>query len=565
MAGGATFAILLPMLLASVIFALYFRAQPHWLADPDAQDYAQLGRQIAAGRGPTTLFMPWNGLDYLHRRAGESGPPVPPVGAGAVSGEWPDAPWPNIGRFPLSPAMMALAFTLFGTGDEAVHLPAGLAYVLAAAGAGLLGARAYGRWAGLLAGLTTAALPMLVNYTLTGLTEPAVGALLLAVLVCVAGFRTVGTTALGGVLFGLAILTRYDTSLLALPIVSLWLLPRRDWRRAIGSFVVATLITVLPWSVFLTVVAGSPLFNLQPASIAVQASGTADGLGWYSPRYVRPFDVWQENPTRTAQLMLVELAATPNLLRKLLGWPWLLAGLFACLFATVRLVVNARRLPRSPTVGAYLPFFLLAAVVLKALTVSVTGLNLQRYYVSFVPLFLVVVAGEADTLLRLSMGKLPLSRSAGGEALLTAARAALLAVLVGSSLWTIGPLLVPAASPATAPTRGGEVEARPENLARLAEVVQPDWLVASNVPWSLAWQADRRAVPLPPTVGETAALERRFGISIDAIYVAGQVTIADAPRSWREWEELRRQGRPPPGYTLVESFPNGGRLFIRER
>ena len=84
MAGGATFAILLPILLASVIFALYFRAQPHWLADPDAQDYAQLGRQIAAGRGPTTLFMPWNGLDYLHRRAEESGPPVPPVGAGAV-------------------------------------------------------------------------------------------------------------------------------------------------------------------------------------------------------------------------------------------------------------------------------------------------------------------------------------------------------------------------------------------------------------------------------------------------------------------------------------------------
>jgi hypothetical protein len=115
------------------------------------------------------------------------------------------------------------------------------------------------------------------------------------------------------------------------------------------------------------------------------------------------------------------------------------------------------------------------------------------------------------------------------------------------------------------PVRGGEVEARPENLARLAEIVGPDLLVASNVPWSVAWQADRRAVPLPPTVGETATLERRFGLRIDAIYVAGQVTIADAPRSWREWEDLRRQGKPPAGFTLAESFPNGGRLFIRER
>jgi hypothetical protein len=170
----------------------------------------------------------------------------------------------------------------------------------------------------------------------------------------------------------------------------------------------------------------------------------------------------------------------------------------------------------------------------------------------------VVVAGEADTLLRMLPGQ-------GAGRWRPIARAASLVLLVGPSLWTIGPLLVPPAVPASAPTRGGEVEARPENLVRLAELVGPDQLVASNVPWSLAWQADRRAVPLPPTVAETATLEQRFGISIDAIYVAGQVTIADAPRSWREWEELRRQGKPPPGYSLAESFPNGGRLFLRER
>jgi hypothetical protein len=96
-------------------------------------------------------------------------------------------------------------------------------------------------------------------------------------------------------------------------------------------------------------------------------------------------------------------------------------------------------------------------------------------------------------------------------------------------------------------------------------MVQPDHVVASNVPWSVAWQADRRAVPLPPTVEETADLERRFGISIDAIYVAGQVSIADAPRSWRAWDELRRRGTPPPGYELAESFENGGRLFVKQR
>ena len=547
-------ALLLPALAAAMIFALYFRAQPHWLADPDAQDYAQLGRQLAAGRGPTTSFMPWNGLDFLRQRAEDLASPEVDSAPDAPPGRW-----PNIVRFPLTPAMMALSFLAFGVGDEAVHVPAGYAYVLAAASASLLGARTYGLWAGVAAGLAAATLPMLVNYSLTGLTEPMVGALLLATLACVAGYRRIGPLVVGGIAFGLAILNRYDTALLVIPIVSFWLLPRPGRLRAIVVFVGAALLVVLPWSIYLVLMTGSPLFNLQPASIAAQASGLADGLGWYWPRYVRPFDIWQLNPTRTVQMMLGELAATPNLLRKLLGWPWLLAVGAACALATARLVVRARRGPRGLAAGHWLPFFLLTAVMLKALTVSVVGLNLQRYFVSFVPLVVVVVAGEADLLLRMTLHRVP------GQMPLAGGRAALLAVLVVPSLWTIGPLLVPSSSPASGPTRGGEIEARPENLTRLAEIVGPDQLVASNVPWSLAWQADRRAVPLPPTVNDTPALERRFGLSIDAIYVAGQVTIADAPRSWREWEELRRQGKPPPGYVLAESFPNGGRLFVKQR
>ena len=133
--------VVLPVLVAAVVFALYFRAQPHWLADPDAQDYAQLGRQLAAGRGPSTRYLPWNGLDYLVQRGVA-------LGAGQA-----DASWPNIVRFPLTPALMALGFLVAGPSDEAVHLPAGLAFILTAGCAALLGARVYGAWAGLTAGL----------------------------------------------------------------------------------------------------------------------------------------------------------------------------------------------------------------------------------------------------------------------------------------------------------------------------------------------------------------------------------------------------------------------------
>lgn len=528
-------AVVLPVLVAAVVFALYFQAQPHWLADPDAQDYAQLGRQLAAGRGPETRFMPWNGLDYLTQR-----------GAVLMNQEGMPA-WPNVARFPLTPALMALGFLAFGPSDEAVHLPAGLAFVLTAGCAAWLGTRVYGAWVGLTAGLAAAFLPLLVNYSLTGLTEPLLGALILGVLACAVSRRW----GVGGILFGMAVLNRYDTALLALPILGLWLLRRPDWRRSCSLFLGLAALVVLPWAAHLAVVAGTPLFNLQPASIAAQASGRAGGLGWYLPEYVPPAEAWLRDPARALRTAWTELAGTPDHLRKLLGWSWLLAGGMAVAIALAR---------RGE--GARLVVLLLVAVLLRAALASMLGLNLQRHFVPLVPLLLVVVAGEAvwmvAALVRRAPGGQPF-----GPYLLAPARVAVTVLLVGPGLWTIWPFLAPPSQPPGPPTRTGEVEARPENLTRLAELVGPGQIVASNVPWSVAWQADRHAVPLPPSPEVTRELERRFGISIDAIYVAGQVEIADAPRSWRAWDDLRRRGTPPTGYVLAESFANGGRLFVK--
>lgn len=562
--------VVLPTLVATVVMVLYFLAQPHWLADPDAQDYAQLGRQLAAGRGPVTGFLPWNGAAYLTGR-----------------GQAVDAfsTWPNIGRFPLTPVLMAVSFVLYGPNDEAVHLPAALAFVLTAGCAALLAARVFGSWAGFVAGLTVACLPLLVNYSLTGLTEPLLGLLILGMLACVVGRPTPRQLMIGGGMLGFAILNRYDTILLGGAVAALWLLPRADRWLAVGRFLLPAAVIVLPWAVYLTVVAGAPLFNLQPASIAAQASGRADGLGWYLPEYVSPAEVWSSNPSRAMRIALEELAASPNHLRKLLGWPWLVAGAVACLLVLARTaIISARRSPHPRTgegVGegasvadcrwrgwiadpALLVVFLLLAVFLRALLASALGLNLQRHFVPLVPLLVVIVAGGADGLVRAAIGWLA-GRVAVGQRLLLPARLMCLVLLVGPGSWTIAPFLIPPSTPQGPPTRAGEVEARPENLARLAQVVGPGQLVASNVPWSVAWQADRRAVPLPPTVDDLAALEPRFRISVDAIYVAGQVNVADAPRGWRTWEDRRRSGSPPPGYVLAESFQNGGRLFVKQR
>ena len=228
-----------------------------------------------------------------------------------------------------------------------------------------------------------------------------------------------------------------------------------------------------------------------------------------------PAEVWSRDPSRAFRIAREELLATPDHLRKLhrLAVARRRRARRACL-------PLARALAGRGADGLRLVVFLLVAVLLRAALASTLGLNLQRHFVPLVPLLLVIVAGEATWLVSL----LP------WRVLRVSAQAAVALLLVVPGLWTIWPFLIPPAQPPGPPTRTGEVEARPENLARLAEVVGPDQVVASNVPWSVAWQADRRAVPLPPTVESTEDLERRFGVSIDAIYVAGQVAIADAPR-----------------------------------
>ena len=130
-------------------------------------------------------------------------------------------------------------------------------------------------------------------------------------------------------------------------------------------------------------------------------------------------------------------------LRKLIGWPWLIAGAAACLLPL------ARALAGRGADGLRLVAFLLVAVLLRAALASTLGLNLQRHFVPLVPLLLVIVAGEATWLTSL----LP------WRVLRVSAQAAVALLLVVPGLWTIWPFLIPPAQPPGPPTRTGEVEA----------------------------------------------------------------------------------------------------------
>ncbi|MCS7002449.1 MAG: hypothetical protein NZ518_06340, partial [Dehalococcoidia bacterium] len=129
----------------------------------DAEDYAQMGRQIASGAGFTSLFMPLNGLAWLQQQ-----------------GKSLEPPWPNISRFPLPPLVMAGLFRIFGPNDYAAAGYSLIGYLAAAPFAFLIGRRVGGMTLGLLAGALCLAHPDALQLSFSGLTEPVTTAILLA-------------------------------------------------------------------------------------------------------------------------------------------------------------------------------------------------------------------------------------------------------------------------------------------------------------------------------------------------------------------------------------------------
>src|SRR5262245_11166229 len=98
----------LTLLAGALLLFLYYHAQFPGLKNPDALDFAQLGRNLSAGRGfVTSILRP---LALTH-------------GGNALA-------QPDVTHGPLYPFLLALAFGAFGARDGVVAFISGLFYLL---------------------------------------------------------------------------------------------------------------------------------------------------------------------------------------------------------------------------------------------------------------------------------------------------------------------------------------------------------------------------------------------------------------------------------------------------
>ncbi len=151
---------------------------------------------------------------------------------------------------PMYPYFVGVLFTLFGT-LTAVKVAQCLIGALLVPAVGRIGQKAFGESAGLVAAAVTAFYPELVWFAAHFWAETIFATLLwwgFERLFEADARESLGVTAVAGLLFGVAVLTR-ETVLYFLPLAAIWL----AWRRGGGGrraavLVVTALVVILPWT-----------------------------------------------------------------------------------------------------------------------------------------------------------------------------------------------------------------------------------------------------------------------------------------------------------------------------
>lgn len=388
---------------------------------------------------------------------------------------------------------------------------------------------------------------------ITGLTEPAATFFFLAALYLVLWPRNRWSFALAGLLTGLAFLNRSSVFLYGIPM--LWLIPRSQFRVPVSeprnselgtrnavadvlAFCIPGVLVTLPWLARNYLLTGDPLFSLTSAlMVRYLTAASPHTHDWYQFIYVKP---------------AVFIKAHPGmLLHKWLGqvgtlWynDWVSIG-------------DAQWLMPLFVVGLLRPYEGVASTLRRWLfwvfifhfAVLALLVNIPRYYAIFAPIMFIFVA---DMLMWLWDNMRPAASR----------RVTLLAgVMAASMLLGWMHILGPARRLKDARVR---YEDHPAYQEWIKANTPPDAFIISDVPWSVAWLAERRSVPIPPSPSEMARFGD-YGLTPDGVYLKCPQYMMDLPEGWDRWRSVQLGFVPLPGFRRVRVFPDDSAYFERIR
>lgn len=458
------------LLLPPALLYVHYRLMFPGLTNPDAFDYAQLGRNLHEGRGFVTYVLRPLALSY---------------GSDPLR-------QPDLTHGPLYPLLLALAFGAVGVKDNVVAAISGLFYVLTVPVIYLLGARMFSRPVGIAAALVVAFNSVLLEYATSGLPITLyifLSSTLLLTLYHLASWRkkwersAPGRTpklprlqlCLAGLLTGALYLTDPIFAWL-IPVVTVGTLSlvRADRLRAAANLLMPMGLLVLPWMIRNGALTGNPVFGLRGMEIWMQTTTYPGNLAYrVEPGGVVPSALlFQEVLRKLVVGFGTVLETLPQITAN-----WLLAFFLPCLL--FRFSDSAATTIRN-----------LVVVCFGALLVGTLLFGVEMpLFVSLIPTMLVF---SVAFLMHLSR-QAQVSR--GGAVALTAA-AAVCAVF-------------PLAKDLTLDER---VRALPEvaSAKALARVAARDEVSVSDQPWIVAWHADRPSVWAPAADNQLPAIRKQF-------------------------------------------------------
>jgi hypothetical protein len=510
------------------------------LNNAEALDYAQLARHLARGDGFVTSALVPLSLAFVPRLEAH----------------------PSLHHPPLFPLWEALLFRLGGARPAMAALASGAAWLLTLWFVYALAVRLFDRRAAFFAVVLFAVNLTALRFSVSGLPHLLTAALLTAVLWTLAGPRTeeeetsedkefalpLGVWLVLSALFtGLAVLSDYSLVWVVIgPVALFWILLSRQWAEPddaeeeigpplwsgrtllidlgrwvrsslplhVGAVFAAVLcLPVAPWLVRNYRVVGHPCFSLTRYDPLTQTSSYPGQSVYrrFTSSLPEPWEFAAKHPRQVARKGLQGLGRLGPEVASLANWVVLALFLAGCLR------------PSDDDAGRVQRYFLLM-LLLQAALLCFTSQRFDRL-LAFVPGMTVWAAGTAYRLLEQFA---PSGETEWGSFdLLSRRRCALIVVI----MWVLAALPLAASRVNPSPALPLTPSA---NVAYLAEKTPPGGAVMTDVPWLVAWYADRPAVWLTQEAPELRLLEKKIGQPLLWLYFSQYRSLLE-PEGVADW------------------------------
>lgn len=517
-------------LAVAFLYLVYQATQFQDLTDISALDYAQVARNFARGEGFTTDFIRPLMLGELAKPSIDSSP--------------------EVAMAPLHPGLMGVFFKVFGATGRAAAWCCGLWFMLTCAVTYLLALKVFNRAVAVLATIIVATDAALLRYAVSGL-ETSLLTLLVTLLFAVLYFHwesdraRLGLSAAAGLLVGLIYLTDYPWIALFIPVlIVVWANSRGKGAAANAiAFIALCVIVTAPWTIRNYTLTG----RLLPYRCTEAAMGT---LSYPANTLYRSFAPPEFNgvikyAASAPREMYSKLRSN---LMQMLPMVAGLGGLFVGAFFWVAILV-----PFGGDGFSRARYVLYGTLLLLIVTLSVLGIT-GRSLAPFGPVAVVTAIALFTSLLDRRVARME-GRAQGrwrnfGIALLLIVHLAPLTLTMvpgfGSDF-----------------NQGTQLQRSADELNTLLPEGGP---VITDMPWAVAWYADRPAIWLPYRTLDVRRMEEKVGRVNYMLLTPYVFQIRDAEKAtgWaRAWQQGLGSDAQYDTWVLDKRLANSGWVLFK--